>query len=315
MCFIFCFSPKNVWSLKAGTCVCFVHDGSDSKEFACKAGDPGSIPGLGRYPGEGSGYSLQYSCLEKSMDRGDCHRLPAWEGCSFGQSLASPRFKLEVKGLQKFAASAVICKFLWFGRARRVLREARLPWLKLRLQFPSQGAQGGQELWLPRSGEQLDLGAWKSDHQEPSGLHCGPLCFFLWAVSSLLLLPLLPCPGYKEEKVSHHFSSTRIKSSPAAVTHPMTVSLRETQGGGNQRTLCASGEWGRLLLDAYLRKNFDDSRSYIFLYIEKHEKSWTWDVCSLWLAVVFCCSTACFSQEKKKKIVQIYPDPPPTSLE
>ena len=229
-------------------------------------------------------------------------RLPAWEGCSFGQSLASPRFKLEVKGLQKFAASAVICKFLWFGRARRVLREARLPWLKLRLQFPSQGAQGGQELWLPRSGEQLDLGAWKSDHQEPSGLHCGPLCFFLWAVSSLLLLPLLPCPGYKEEKVSHHFSSTRIKSSPAAVTHPMTVSLRETQGGGNQRTLCASGEWGRLLLDAYLRKNFDDSRSYIFLYIEKHEKSWTWDVCSLWLAVVFCCSTACFSQEKKKKL-------------
>ena len=50
----------------------FVHDGSDSKEFACKAGDPGSIRGLGRYPGEGSGYSLQYSCLENSMDIGDC---------------------------------------------------------------------------------------------------------------------------------------------------------------------------------------------------------------------------------------------------
>ena len=33
-------------------------------------GDAGSVPGLGRYPGEGSGYPLQYSCLENSMDRG-----------------------------------------------------------------------------------------------------------------------------------------------------------------------------------------------------------------------------------------------------
>ena len=46
--------------------------GSDSKEFACSAGELGSIPGLGRSPGEGNGYPLQYSCLEKSMDREDC---------------------------------------------------------------------------------------------------------------------------------------------------------------------------------------------------------------------------------------------------
>ena len=44
--------------------------GSDGKESACDAGDPGSIPGLGRSPGEGNGYTLQYSCLEISMDRG-----------------------------------------------------------------------------------------------------------------------------------------------------------------------------------------------------------------------------------------------------
>ena len=214
-------------------------------------------------------------------------QAPCMGGTQLWTKLVFPKVQARSEGPSKFAASAVICKFLWFGRSRRVLCEARLPWLKLRLwpwhQFPSQGAQSGRELQLPTSGEQLELGAWKSDHREPSGLHCRPLCFFLWAVSSLFLLPLLPCPRYKEEKVSHHFSSTRIKSSPAAVTHPMTV-----------RTLCASGEWGRPLLDAYLRKNFDDSRSYIFLYIERHEKSWTWDVCSLWLAVVFCCSTACF---------------------
>ena len=45
-------------------------DGSDGKESACNVGDPGSIPGLGRVPGEGNGYPLQYSCLENSMNRG-----------------------------------------------------------------------------------------------------------------------------------------------------------------------------------------------------------------------------------------------------
>ena len=42
--------------------------GSAGKESACNAGDPGSIPGLGRSPGEGKGYPLQYSGLENSMD-------------------------------------------------------------------------------------------------------------------------------------------------------------------------------------------------------------------------------------------------------
>ena len=36
------------------------------------AGDSGSVPGLGRSPGEGNGYQLQYSCLEKPTDRGAC---------------------------------------------------------------------------------------------------------------------------------------------------------------------------------------------------------------------------------------------------
>ena len=44
--------------------------GSDGEESACSVGDLGSIPGLGRSPGEGHGYPLQYSCLENSMDRG-----------------------------------------------------------------------------------------------------------------------------------------------------------------------------------------------------------------------------------------------------
>ena len=44
---------------------------SDSKESACNAGDPSSIPGSGRYPGERTGNPLQYSYLENTMDRGD----------------------------------------------------------------------------------------------------------------------------------------------------------------------------------------------------------------------------------------------------
>ena len=44
--------------------------GSDSKESACKVGDPGLIPGSGRSPGEGNGNPLQYPCLENLMDRG-----------------------------------------------------------------------------------------------------------------------------------------------------------------------------------------------------------------------------------------------------
>ena len=42
--------------------------GSAGIESACNAGDLGLIPGLGRSPGEGKGYPLQYSGLEKSMD-------------------------------------------------------------------------------------------------------------------------------------------------------------------------------------------------------------------------------------------------------
>jgi len=43
--------------------------GSDSKEYACSAGDPGLILGSERSPGEGNGNPLQYPCLENPMDR------------------------------------------------------------------------------------------------------------------------------------------------------------------------------------------------------------------------------------------------------
>ena len=54
--------------------------GSDGKESTCDAGDQDSIPGLGRFPGEGNSYSLQYSCLGNSKDRG------AWQTTLHGVS-------------------------------------------------------------------------------------------------------------------------------------------------------------------------------------------------------------------------------------
>ena len=48
------------------------------KKSACNAGDPGSIPESGRSPGDGNGYSFQYSCLKNSIDRG------AWQAAVHG---------------------------------------------------------------------------------------------------------------------------------------------------------------------------------------------------------------------------------------
>ena len=62
-------------------------DGSDGKQSACKAGDLGSIPGLGRRPGEGNGYPLQSSGWENSMDRG------AWQATTLDTSKSWTRLR------------------------------------------------------------------------------------------------------------------------------------------------------------------------------------------------------------------------------
>ena len=54
--------------------------GSNGKESACNARDVSSVPGSGRFPGEGNGNPLQYSCLGNPMHRGawraTVHRVP-----------------------------------------------------------------------------------------------------------------------------------------------------------------------------------------------------------------------------------------------
>ena len=61
--------------------------GTSGKEPPVNAGDAGSIPGSGRFPGEGKGNSLQYSCLENSMDRG------AWRATVYGVTKSQIRLR------------------------------------------------------------------------------------------------------------------------------------------------------------------------------------------------------------------------------
>ena len=69
---LFSWAPESLWmviaamKLKDAYSLGFPHS-SVGKESACNAGNPGSIPGTGRSPGEGKGYPLQYSGLENSM--------------------------------------------------------------------------------------------------------------------------------------------------------------------------------------------------------------------------------------------------------
>ena len=112
--------------------------GSDDREYACNAGELGLIPGLGRSPGEGNAYPLQYSCLDNPMDRG------AWRATLHRVTESRTR-------LSDFTFT-----FFHFGRKLRSILRAGTPmgtagrgtlpcccvWVEPPQRFP------GQVLWL-----------------------------------------------------------------------------------------------------------------------------------------------------------------------
>ena len=65
---------ETLWAIKSNILTIWVFTGfpggSDGKASAYNEGDPSSIPGSGRSPGEGNGNPLQFSCLENPMDGG-----------------------------------------------------------------------------------------------------------------------------------------------------------------------------------------------------------------------------------------------------
>ena len=90
--------------------------GSDSKESACNAKDPGSIPRSGRSPGEGNGYRLHYSCLENSMDRGAWRAIihgvakrHDWVTSTFIIKSESNSRKTNIRNLPGGPASKTLC--------------------------------------------------------------------------------------------------------------------------------------------------------------------------------------------------------------
>ena len=88
------------------SCVSYIVGGffpSDSKKSICNAGDLGSIPRLGRFSGEGNGYSLQYSCLENSMNTN------AWRG----RKELDTTERLLLSHVQIRLSSSVLCR-VWF---------------------------------------------------------------------------------------------------------------------------------------------------------------------------------------------------------
>ena len=73
-----CLSPNAYWGFSGG---------SNSKESACNAGDPGLIPGSERSPGGGNGNLFQFSCLENSMEGG------SWQAIVHGIAKSQTQLK------------------------------------------------------------------------------------------------------------------------------------------------------------------------------------------------------------------------------
>ena len=79
---------------KSNTVSGFPHS-SVGKESACNAGEPGSIPGSGRAPGEGNGNPLQHSCLKNPMDRG------TWQGVGHDLVTTPPQHSFTINTMNK----------------------------------------------------------------------------------------------------------------------------------------------------------------------------------------------------------------------
>ena len=117
--------------------------GSEVKVSACNVGDPGSIPGLGRSPGEGNGNPLQYSCLENPMEGG------AWQATVHGVAKSQTRLSyftltfFRTKQQQQylpnityeFSAYEFLCAFLKFNFCDMFLSSPRQIYL-----LPSMGS-------------------------------------------------------------------------------------------------------------------------------------------------------------------------------
>ena len=105
--------------------------GSDHKESACNAGDPGSISGSGRSLGEGNGNPLQYSCLGNPMDR------EAWQATAHGvrknrTQLSDQQCQFQTLCMDKTLQSKIYISFSFSSGIKQFIlsRAYSLPYVK-----------------------------------------------------------------------------------------------------------------------------------------------------------------------------------------
>ena len=105
--------------------------GSDSKESSCNSGDLAAILGLGRYPGEGHGNPLQYSCLENPHGERSLAGYSLW-GCRVRHNWATKRTFgtyivtiLNSGPLAQLTAKSIYWWGLWWRKVQHWLQEAK----------------------------------------------------------------------------------------------------------------------------------------------------------------------------------------------
>ena len=132
--------------------------GSEDKASTSNAGDPGSIPGLGRSLGEGNGNPLQYSCLEHPMDRG------AWWATVHGVEKSQTRLSDFTFTFRRLSGKESACQF-WRQR-RRVFNPwvGKIPWRRkwqtnaifLPGKFHGQRSLAGYNPWSHKESDTTD---------------------------------------------------------------------------------------------------------------------------------------------------------------
>ena len=122
------FTTSATWEIQIKQ---YIPCGSDGKASACSAGDPGSIPGLGKSLEGGHGKPLQYPCLENPMDRG------AWQATVHGVTKSQTRLKwLSTHALLLYCSCLIMS----------CLRRRNIAYLFLCLQ--GQKAMGTQQIFV-----------------------------------------------------------------------------------------------------------------------------------------------------------------------
>ena len=138
--------------------------GLGSKESACNAGDPGSIPGLGKSPGEGNGNPLQYSCLENPMDR------RAWQATAHGVAKSQAQMRDWNPGSEGGKQKIESREGDDASSGQRDVAGERLDWSLLALKVEGTTGQGMQAAFgiQKKQGNRVSLGAFRRDSALPT---------------------------------------------------------------------------------------------------------------------------------------------------